>query len=69
MKVFGYNKKIPAKPAEILLLIPVNKMTTLTKADTWQFELYSNPGIAGAATYKVTVYILKGRELLQEVIH
>ena len=52
----------------ILPLVPVEEDSNLSKVDTCQFTLLSNPGTAGATTYKMTARILKGDESLRELI-
>ena len=53
----------------LLPLVPVDETSTLTKSNTCQFELSSNPGTNGVATYKKTVWILKGGESLRAAIN
>ena len=61
-------KRFPGAPNVILPLVPVEEDSNLSKVDTCQFTLSSNPGTAGAATYKMTACILKGNESLRELI-
>ena len=53
----------------LLPLVPVDETSTLTKSNTCQFELSSNPGMNSAATYKKTVQILKGSKSLWTAIN
>ena len=52
------------KPETLLPLVPEDDTSQLGKADTCQFEVSTNPGQAGATTYKKQIWILKGNEPL-----
>ena len=53
-------KHFPGVFNAVLPLVPVEEDSNLSKVDTCQFTLLSNPGTMGAATYKIIACILKG---------